>query len=162
MSTNKKLATVTLLIAVGMAGCGSHDDPPVTTAASDPAMTFSQCMRDQGQTWFPDRGADGGLKVSVPDGTDQSKFDKAEQACKAYDPATARNGKVSAEDLDKLRQVAQCIRDKGFPKYPDPDANGSINIDSRTAGFEPDDPKFAKAMQECQKYLPPRKGSGNS
>lgn len=166
-----------LLLAVGAAGCGRNNDPTVATAnpgapkASASAagngegsgLKFSQCMRDQGFTWFPDPGPDGGSKVSVPDGTDQTKFKKAEETCKVYAPGSGQNGrKLSDEDLDKVRQVSRCMRDHGFPKYPDPDANGSITIDSKVFGVEPDDPAFQKAMQECQKYLPPRRSGGNS
>jgi hypothetical protein len=183
MPTNTKkqrpeliLSAFALLLALGTAGCAEDARPGVATAGSgapkagasaaaggqDSQLPFSQCMRDQGFAWFPDSGADGGLKVSVPDGTDQKKFEKAEQACRAYAPGANQNGTISAEDLTKLRQVSQCVRDSGFPDYPDPDANGSIQIDGKDTGISPDDPAFQKAMRECQKYLPPRKGGGNS
>jgi hypothetical protein len=159
------------LVVTAMAGCGRHDDPGVATANSSApqagastaaggpisALKYSQCMRDQGLTWFPDPGTDGGLKVSVPQGTSQATFDKAEQACKAFAPSAQHGGKISADDLAKLRQMAQCIRDKGFAKYPDPDANGGISIDEKTTGISPADPAFDKALQECRKYLPPQK-----
>jgi hypothetical protein len=81
---------------------------------------------------------------------------------RTIDPEANQNGKISDADLNKLRQMAQCIRDHGFSKYPDPDSNGSTQISSRALGVEPDDPAFEKARQECQKYLPPRKSRGNS
>ena len=187
MSTNAKanpakrrtLAAVALLIAVGTAGCTSRNEPAVATAVSgaptagvqaspaaagqDPALKFSQCMREQGLTWFPDPGADGGLKVSVPEGTDQARVTKAEQACQAYAPGANQNGtRLGDEDLTKLRRMSQCIRDHGFPKYPDPDPFGGVRIDSASAGFDPEDPAFRKARQDCEKYLPPRRNGGNS
>ncbi|MET0236948.1 MAG: hypothetical protein ABW224_20030 [Kibdelosporangium sp.] len=135
----------------------------VAPAGEGSGLKFSQCVRDQGFPWFPDPGPDGGLQVSVPEGTDQAKFKKAEETCKVYAPGAGQNGgKLGAEDLDKVRQVSQCMRDNGFPKYPDPDATGSITIESSVLGVEPDDPAFQKAMQACQKYLPPRKSGGNS
>src|SRR5262245_26950750 len=181
MSTNTKTQrpvwiapALTLLLAVGAAGCGRSNDPTVATvrpgapqatasaAGEGSGLKYSQCMRDQGFTWFPDPAPDGGLKVSVPEGTDQTKFEKAEETCKVYAPGSGQNGrKLSDEDLDKVRQVSQCMRDHGFPKYPDPDSNGSITIDIKALGVEPDDPAFQKAIQGCQKYLPPRKSGGN-
>jgi hypothetical protein len=171
------LAAITLLFVVGTAGCaGSSGDPTVPTAESgapkasagaaangqDSDLKYSQCMRDEGLSWFPDRGADGGLKVSVPEGQ-QSTFEKAEEACKEYAPGANRSGgPISEEDLTKLRQMAQCIRDHGFPKWPDPDANGGTTVDSTLIGAEPNDPAFQQAMQECEKYRPARKDSGNS
>jgi len=120
-------------------------------------------MRDQGLTWYPDPDTEGNLKVHVPDGTDQSKVEKAEDACKAYAPWEGQQGRqIPAEDLDKIRQVSQCMRDHGFAKYPDPDANGSIKIDSKVLGVEPDDPAFEKARQECAKYMPAPRSKGTS
>jgi hypothetical protein len=177
-STRKqRLAAVALLLTVGMAGCAKKNDPTVATAGSGGPKTgansaatgdnsdlkFSQCMRDQGLTWFPDPDPNGGLTVSIPAGTDQSTVDKAQEACKQYAPGASQNGgQISEEDLNKLRQVAQCIRDHGFSNYPDPDSNGHTQIDSKKLGVEPDDPAFQKAMQECQKYMPPRRSGGNS
>jgi hypothetical protein len=172
----RTLAAFTLLLAVGTAGCGHNSDPAVATANSaapkasaaaaangqDSDLKFSQCMRDQGLAWFPDPGPDGGLQVHVPSGTEDSTVEKARKACKAYDPEANQNGKISDADLDKVRRMAQCIRDHGFSKYPDPDSNGSTQINSRALGVEPGDPAFEKARQECQKYLPPRKSRGNS
>jgi hypothetical protein len=125
-------------------------------------LKFSQCMRGQGLSWFPDPQADGGLVVHNPDGVDQSTFDKAEAACKKYYPGGTAHGPIPAEDLAKIRQVSQCMRDHGFTKYPDPDANGSITVDSKVLGVEPTDPGFEKARQECSKYLPAPRGSKGS
>jgi hypothetical protein len=164
------------MLTVGMAGCARHDDPVVATARSGAPtagtvttaggqhsdLKYSQCMRDHGLAWFPDPKPDGRLGVRVPSGTDENKLKKAQEACKAYAPDANQNGKISAADLDKIRRMSQCIRDHGFSNYPDPDSNGGINVDTKTLGADPDDPAFLKAMQECQKYLPPRKGKGGS
>ncbi|QFY12064.1 hypothetical protein GBF35_40725 [Nonomuraea phyllanthi] len=175
-TTRRTLAAVALMLAVGMTGCARRDDPMVATAGSGApkagaraaagndqasALKFSQCMRDQGLTWFPDPDAEGNLGVHAPEGTDQGKVDKAEEACKAYSPWRGRQGTpISDADLKKLRQVSQCIRDHGFAKYPDPDANGSIKIHSDD--IEPEDPAFQKARQECDKYMPAPRGRENS
>jgi hypothetical protein len=164
MSTNKKktaLATAALLIAMGMAGCTKHAEPAAATGP-DSQLPFSQCMRDQGFSWFPDPNADGGLSVSVPDGTDQSAFAKAEEACKQFAPGGTRNGPIPDEDLTKMRKSAQCIRDHGFARYPDPDANGGITIDEKITGISHDDPAFQKAVQECAKHLPRPKTKATS
>jgi hypothetical protein len=168
---------IALLLAVGTAGCSHDTDPGVATATSGAPGTgagaagdgeasllkFSQCMRDQGLSWYPDPQSDGGLVVHNPEGVDQSTVEKAEKACKKYYPGADRQGPIPAEDLAKIRQVSQCMRDHGFAKYPDPDANGSITIDSKVLGVEADDPAFQKARQECQKYMPrPRKSPGSS
>jgi hypothetical protein len=165
-----------LLLAMAAAGCATNADPTVATAkpsttssagsagSSEPSMLkFSRCVRDQGFPWYPDPQPDGGLVVHNPDGVDQSKLAKAEKTCQKYQPGQGQQGPVPAADLKKIQQMAQCVRDHGFAKYPDPDANGSITIDSQVLGVEPNDPAFRKAMQECQKFMPaPRNGKGNS
>jgi hypothetical protein len=173
----RTLAGLGLLLAIGMTGCAGHDVPTVATvnsgapsagagagaAGDQPSrLKYSECVRDRGFTWFPDPNADGGLTVHVPDDTDQTKLEKAEKACAVYDPGSSQNRhQLSGDDLDKLRQVSQCVRDHGFGKYPDPDAYGSITLDG-TSGMSPDDPAFLSAMQTCRKYLPPRKSGGTS
>ncbi|GGT74473.1 hypothetical protein GCM10010177_35570 [Actinomadura citrea] len=170
----RTISAIALVLTVGTAGCAGHDDPKVATAGSgapkagegataggpDSELKYSQCMREQGLPWFPDPGPDGSLGVRVPSGTDENKLAKAQEACKAYAPGANQNGKISADDLNKIRRMSQCIRDRGFPKYPDPDPKGGIRVDQRTLGVEPGDPAFQKAMKECRKYLPPRKGEG--
>jgi hypothetical protein len=118
-------------------------------------------MRDQGLAWFPDPGPDGGLGVRVPAGTEENTLNRAQEACKEYDPATNRTGTISEADLARIRKQSQCIRDHGFSNYPDPDANGGIAIEEKNTGISPDDPAFEKARQECQKYAPPRQKQAN-
>ena len=160
------------LFGVGVAGCGAHEGPTVSTitpgsGASASAATgeasqlkFSQCMRDQGLTWWPDPGPNGELKVSEPDGTDHAQVEKAQAACKAFDHSDSSDkDEISEADLKKLQAVAQCIRDKGFAKWPDPDANGATRVDSKDLGTAPDDPDLQEAQEECQKYAPARGGN---
>jgi hypothetical protein len=168
--------TFFLLLATTTAGCASNADPTVASANPSAAsgagatgsteaslLKFSQCMRDQGFPWYPDPQADGGLVVHNPDDVDHGALEKAEQACAKYQPGQGQQGPVPAEDLEKIQQMAQCMRDHGFAKYPDPDPSGSITIDSQVLGVEPDDPAFQKAMKECQKFMPaPKKSEGNS
>jgi hypothetical protein len=165
------IVSALLMLTVTAAGCGHHTDPSVATAqpggpgASAGAggeaslLKFSQCMRDQGLSWYPDPQPDGGLVVHNPDGVDPSKVQKAETACQKYYPGGTAKGPIPAEDLAKLRQVSQCMRDHGFAKYPDPDANGTVTVDSQALGVEPDDPGLQKARVDCNKYMPAPKHS---
>jgi hypothetical protein len=155
------------MLAAGTAGCAKDKDPTVVTAnpnaskasagtaddSGNSNLKFSQCMRDQGFAWFPDPDAQGNLKVKTPEDTDQAKYQKAQQACEKYHSSGGQNGQVSADVLDMLRKVAQCMRDHGYAKFPDPDANGRSVIDSKAIGVEEDDPAFQKAQQECQKNM---------
>jgi hypothetical protein len=59
-----------------------------------------------------------------------------------------------AAELEKIRQVSRCMREHGIEKYPDPDAYGSVRIDSKALGVDPDSETFKKARQECERYMP--------
>jgi hypothetical protein len=162
-------AALALLLAMAIAGCSTRAEPAASTTAPAGSgdrspLKYSQCMRAQGLAWFPDPDARGNLKVSVPEGTDQSKVENAEQACAAHAPweGGGSGDPISEADLAKIRQVSQCMRDQGFAKYPDPDANGSVKIDSAVLGAGPDDPAFQKARDECHRLMPtPRNREGS-
>jgi hypothetical protein len=125
---------------------GPSDDP-------DAPLKFSQCMRDHGMTWFPDP-ADGKMTVRIPRGTDPKKMEAAQEACKQYAPNGGEPPKMSAEDLQKARDMAKCMRENGVPNFPDPDPNGGIRIDGSKLGTGPGDPTFDKAEKACDKYEP--------
>ena len=62
--------------------------------------------------------------------------------------------KLDAEQVERLRQVAKCMRENGVPNYPDPDPDGGISIDGDKLGTGPGEPTFDKAEQACSRYRP--------
>lgn len=162
-----------LVLAVAVAGCGqapagdrvaSAGGTPTagaSTAAAagggdkDRALRFSQCMRDQGLTWFPDpEPVGGGLRLELPKGTDKAKVDAAMAACKKYSPDGGERKPADPQQLERMRQMAQCMRDNGVLKFPDPDPDGGLRIDGGKLGMGPGDPTFDKAERACAKYGP--------
>lgn len=147
---------------VGVASARSAGATPSSSASArsgpdpDAMMRYSKCMRANGLDWFPDPRADGGLVVQNPPDVPDSKIKAAEQACKRYLPdAGPGDQKPSAEDIEKARRMARCMRENGVPNFPDPDANGETSIDADKLGTGPGDPTFDKAEQACKQYLPP-------
>jgi hypothetical protein len=166
MRTRTVLALGVLLTAL-TAGCAepAADDPGVATAQSagpaaspsagrtddpDAPLKFSKCMREQGMTWFPDP-SDGKMSVRVPDSVRREDFDKAQQACRQWAPNGENAPKASAEDIEKSRQMAKCMRENGVPNFPDPQPDGGIAIDSKM-GIDPESPSFKAADKACDKY----------
>jgi hypothetical protein len=160
------ISAVTLALGFGLTGCGRTGEPTVATAGPSAKTSagagtgseaspikFSQCMRAQGISWFPDPQPDGGLVVSEPEGDDHTKYAAAQEACKKYDPSGSRAGPADPADIAKMRKASQCMRDHGVENWPDPDANGSVHIDEKS-GIKPDDPTVQKAQRECRKYFP--------
>lgn len=169
-----------LLLAVSVAGCGkpsadnkvaSAGGQNTTTATSsakadglsnqERALKFGQCMRDNGVSDFPDPKVtdDGGISMDAPTGADRQKVDAAMQKCKQYLPNGGEPPKLDPQHLEQERKLAQCMRENGFPNFPDPSDSGpQINSNS---GVDPNDPKFQAAQQACAKYAPaPPAGKG--
>ncbi|WTW92378.1 hypothetical protein OG216_02900 [Streptomycetaceae bacterium NBC_01309] len=177
MRVRAGLALATLLFVGVVSGCGGGggDDgdgvasvvsgkPSATASAgggSDGAKAdgtaLAKCMRENGVPEFPDPEANGSMVL--PEGVDEAKVDAAMQKCKNKMPVGGDMPQMSAEDLEKTRQFAKCMRDHGIADFPDPDGNGgSIQLGNGT-DLDPEDPKLKAAQSKCQSLIPARPGS---
>jgi hypothetical protein len=177
----RKGLVLCLLLALSMAGCGgSGGDDGVATAGSpgsktgssagtdglsdqDRSLKFAQCMRDNGVANFPDPKSNdgGGMSIDVPDGTDPKKVDAAMQKCKLYLPNGGEPPKVDPQRAEQNRKFAKCMRDNGVPNFPDPGADGGIQMNGNDPGLNMNDPKFQAAQQACAQYQPAGGAPGN-
>src|SRR5438552_2071506 len=156
-------------VALLLGGCGAKpDDSAKVASISTPSKTggptaadnsgksdedkmrdFAKCMREHGVD-MPDpkpAGDGGGMAITLggKDG-DTSKLDSAQQACKHLMPNGGEMKPMSAEELDKARKQAKCMREHGVD-MPDPDPNGR---GAMRAGKVGDDPKkFEDAAKAC-------------
>jgi hypothetical protein len=159
-----------LLLVVGAAGCGGADGgtgvattgqtgKPTSSAkagqSNDQAsgLKFAQCMREHGVPDFPDPEGSG-VQIRLPEGADPQKVDAAMQQCNQYLPNGGEAQKADPQVLEQQRKFAQCMRDNGVPKFPDPDANGGIKITDGQGDVDPNDPTVKAAQQTCAKYQP--------
>jgi hypothetical protein len=117
-------------------------------------------MRDNGLPDFEDPDtSDGGLRIGLPAGTDKQKVDAAQLACQKYLPNGGKPPKADPADLEKQRQFSQCMRDNGIGEFPDPSAEGGINIEMRPgSAMDPANPRFKEAEKACAKYQPASPG----
>ena len=138
-------------------------------------LAYSQCMRAQGMTNFPDPVNDNGqigLRISggPNSGLDPNSatFQAAQQACQSLMPApkAANGGVVSDEQRQKALQFSQCMRDHGVTDFPDPQftSGGGVTIggNGKGAGLDPNSPTFQAAQQACQSLLPGLQGGGRT
>ena len=165
----KKLRRIPLLIAaavvlpVMLGACGSSssssDAPPSaqggsSSSAQTGAAQFAQCMRQNGVTNFPD--PQNGHFLIGGDVQDNPHYQSAIQACQHFlGPGgiggnSQNNGNQQAE-----LAFAQCMQTHGVPNFPDPTAQGAIQV---PAGVDPNSPTYQKAFGECRSKLP---GNGN-
>jgi hypothetical protein len=163
------VATVGLLL---VACSGGSSSPKVaslgsttTTMAADrsPAggnglahlVDYSACMRAHGLHDFPDPtpnpgGQGGSLSVQGGPGSDLNpnlpQFQAAAQACKNLLPEAARTPAQVATQVAAETRLAACIRSHGVPDWPDPDSQGTFDLN----GIDPDSPQIRSAVTTCQ------------
>lgn len=168
MGSRWRLAVLAGLFALVTACGGGGDDgsgvasisdkqTPTSTAPGggeseiDQMRAYAKCMREHGiDVADPEVNSDGtagGIGISVDGEVGKEKVDKANAACKKLMPNGGEPPKMTAEDLDKAREMAQCLRDHGIDvKDPTMDDPG-ISVSAGDGGNDPDE--VNKAMAEC-------------
>ncbi|RSM42977.1 hypothetical protein DMA12_20270 [Amycolatopsis balhimycina DSM 5908] len=164
-----RIVVAALGAALLLAGCGAKaDDGAKVASISTPSKTggptaadnsgksdqdkmreFAKCMREHGVD-MPDpkpAGDGGGMAITLGDKDgDTTKLDAAQQACKHLMPNGGEMKPPSAEELDKMRKEAKCMREHGID-MPDPDPSGK---GGRAIGGPGGDPKkFEEAAKAC-------------
>lgn len=151
------LAAGLLALGVSLAGCGGGDDRPTATPTTeDQGVKYSQCMRENGVPSFPDP-VDGRLQVQFRKGTDMDPdsdtFKKAQEACKALQPAGAQQQGGNAEQQAQMLKWVACMRQNGVPNMPDPQADGRMLI-QQGSGVDMNSPTFKDAQTKCRDLQP--------
>ncbi|MEV0617801.1 hypothetical protein AB0I81_31075 [Nonomuraea sp. NPDC050404] len=160
----------TALLAALAAGCGSQQGgsgvasvtatsakptasatPTATADRQEQGRKFAQCMREHGVPMEdPDPNGGGGLNLAT-EGIDRGKVNDAIEACRAHAPFRDREA-LKPEDVEKLRQFAQCMRDNGVD-MPDPSPDGTFGTGAAKS-FNRDDPTYRKAIEVCNEKFP--------
>lgn len=147
-------------------GSGSGDDP-----MADAAFEYAECMRENGVD-MPDPvvNDDGGVQIGggmgepgeEPSPQDREEMEAAEEECGSILEEAQQGGgpqltpEEIAERQDQALALAQCMRDRGWTAFPDPqvDENGGIGIAIEAdSGLpvpgDPDAEQFEQDQQEC-------------
>jgi hypothetical protein len=145
---------IVVVVAVIAAGCGGTQSSSGTSTAADTsssrsnsaaghistashrsavtprekAVKFSECMRANGVSDFPDPNASGefpsyGVSVSP------AVWRKAVAACKALQPPGTLSAKLTPAQESAALKFARCIRENGVKDFPDP-VNGQPLVDT--------------------------------
>jgi hypothetical protein len=133
----RPLAAPALVALIGVigAGCGSNAPSETVTASNsgtgganrDNAVKFSECMRENGVSDFPDPNAAGDFDYGVS--VTPAVWTKALGACKDLQPPGSLSAKRSPEQQSTALEFAQCIRENGVKDFPDP-VNGEPLVDT--------------------------------
>jgi hypothetical protein len=141
--------------AVLIAACGSSK--PGSTAKSSSyvaGVKYSECMRSHGVSHFPDPTPQGGLSGGPPSTTELQSptFISASNTCVKLLPhgGPPPGPGFNEQGLQQMTAKAMCIREHGFPNFPDPDASGdNIGRGTSPAGWNPYAPASVKARKAC-------------
>jgi hypothetical protein len=166
-------ATFALVTACGGGGDGGNkvasisesNKPAAQQQAGNPAddekkmKEFAKCMRDHGVDMpDPQNLPSGGSSVTEVKEGDVEKMKAAHEACRPLLPNGGAPPKLDADQLDKLRKQAKCLREHGI-KVADPDPNNpEMNMD--VTGI--DDETLKKAHEACDQGVVIGEGSGSA
>lgn len=131
-----------------------------TTASTQKAVRFAQCMRSNGVSTFPDPGASGQFTIDqIANGssldTTSPAFTHALSACKSLEPAGFTGGTRSSQQQSAALKFAQCIRANGVTDFPDP-APGQPIVDTNripSAATNAGKSILQAAMRKCSAYI---------
>lgn len=143
----------------GVATAGGGADPAVSAGAAsmtdeERQLKFTQCMRDNGVDLpDPEPGSEGKVRIAVGPDVDPQKVQAAMETCRSYLPNGGKRGKLDPEQVEKMRELATCMRENGVPEFPDPDPDGGINIVAE-GGIKRDNAAFKAALEKCQQFAP--------
>jgi hypothetical protein len=157
-------------VVIAAAGCSNGPKKVVAEVPASPSqaaaapsgrpsgdpLAFSRCMRAHGISDFPDPSGKGFVDLPSDIDPNSQTFKKAQTACQKYVPQGASNQGSEQQQQGSAAQMLQysrCMRANGILKYPDPDANGGLQI-TVDSGIDPNSQAFKKAQSACQKYQP--------
>ncbi|MBO0768203.1 MAG: hypothetical protein J2O48_05915 [Solirubrobacterales bacterium] len=154
-----------LLPLVLIAGCGSNSTTTSSTSGNTSfqseaaqAYKFSACMRGHGVANFPDpqvSSANGqnSIMLRKPPGMGTPAFKSATRACAKYAPPRTGKGpgaQKSPAQVQAIFALAKCLRNNGFPSFPDPNSQGGLSDQKLNAShIDITQPGFLSAATKC-------------
>jgi hypothetical protein len=149
----------------GVAGAGNSTSTTVAAGASNGGLSqtaflakllaYTNCMRSHGIADFPDpstgpNGQGGGFSISAGPGSDLNPqaptFEAATKACQHLLPYGGKPPTPSAKQLAEETKFAGCVRQHGFPTFPDPNNEGVFVLHN----FDLSSPKYHSVAQACR------------
>jgi len=136
---NRKLGPLAALAMVALigAGCASTSSESgsgggsASSSDQQPAARFSECMRGNGISEFPDPDVSGALTIDgIVNGskldTSSAAWATAIAACKDLQPSGFMGDERGPDEQDAALAFAQCMRENGVEDFPDPAPDGPL------------------------------------
>jgi len=171
----QRLGAAALLIGTAalLTACGSGSPSPGASSATSStsssikgytqALAFSRCMRSHGVANFPDPTVHGNqiaFSFSGSGSGDRTAMQTAQKACEHLLPnGGAPSPAQQGQSVQIALKISRCMRTHGYPNFPDPAANGSLNlagtgIDTKAAAFQ-------SAIRACSNQAGGGQGGGS-
>jgi hypothetical protein len=143
-------------LALLIAGCGGGSSAPIAaTPHKGVLFAYVQCMRSHGVPNFPDPIPGQGIpKDQIIRLSGSPQFSVATNACQHVMPADGLGPQTTSQS-PRTRLVAalafsRCVRQRGFPNFPDPTAQGQLTPAMVTAaGIDLHQPGLLAAGLAC-------------
>lgn len=157
-------AAVAVAVATAVSACGGSNPPSGSAGSSASgggvlaaAYKYSVCMRSHGVSNFPDPQVhDGGHDLSIhitPSIASAPAFKSAQRACAHELPGPGGNVQSASDQrahTEAMLAFARCLRNHGFPRFPDPTAQGQLSVSMITAaGINLHQPALLRAGFAC-------------
>jgi hypothetical protein len=153
-------------LASGCSGAGPNGSTGSTGSGASPTSQadvlavwrdFAACARTHGVPNLPDPRINADGKVEFAGFDERAEPDSVRQGCQQILDRLPADSRASAArtDIAGLLRFATCMRQHGFPDWPDPKANGTF-----PAAQLPNQktPALISAMQACDALNPDRGG----
>ena len=115
------LAAVACGMAIGACGSSKSSSKAASAGQFAQGVKYSDCMRSHGVSNFPDPSPGGGFNVrGLGAEANSPAFISAQTACAKLQPGGSAPPPITGEQLHQMFVKARCIRQHGFPNFPDP------------------------------------------
>ncbi len=158
--------TAAAALAALAAGCGSSNAPRVanvftattatTVSAGAGPVAFAACMRAHGIPSWPDPMPDGGFdktKIRALGVTGSRIRAIQDRNCGRLivpTPPPQLSVQQQRTQLTDERSFARCMRRRGVPGFPDPDAHGQLSVEMVQAqGIDVHATSFLRVVRRC-------------
>ncbi|UWP85602.1 hypothetical protein [Dactylosporangium fulvum] len=141
--------SVLLCLALFAGGCSGDAEPSATPTVVDgkaaeakrkeQERAFAACMREHGVPLADDPSQQKVGEIKADD-----TYIAAYQSCGSLQPKQTLNPQEAVENLEHRRKNAQCMRENGFPDWPDPDP--MVDADQPPPGVDLDKAKETLTM----------------
>lgn len=144
---------VGLAVAAAAAGCGGGHPAPAAGNAQQPDVSTQQliqCFRQHGVPNYPDAQFDpNDGRWHLPDHRPDLP-PSAQQACAPLLPQITEGPRLPDTQFQQLVRFATCMRQHGFPDWPDPGVDGVFALPGRII----DSGNLKDRTQVCAADLP--------